>query len=108
MIPRDISFKSTQSMLKPTNLTLIKDTNLNETIGLIIEFNATYKINNKNYYKIQIESIVLDINRNSRVTQPKIKFDKTIIYPRQIQTLNIHVIYPIYTHYDPVSEILKI
>jgi hypothetical protein len=104
LTPRDISLKSTETILKPTNLTLVNDTNLNDTIGLIIEFNATYKISNKNYYKIQIGNIVLDINRNSKVTQPKIKFDKIIVYPRQNYSIDVHVIYPIYIHSDPVSK----
>lgn len=103
--PRSIDIKSIYQNVKPYNITYIRDTN-STTVGLIIDFNEKYSITNKNFYSVHMKNVTLQLNRNSRVTLPKLSYRKNVeIGARQNQTINVKVKYILYTLNDPYVQL---
>ena len=106
LAPREITLQNNLVTLKPTNITYINDIVTNNTIGLIINFNTQYEVHNKNFFQVSLQSLLLDINRNSHSTQPKLTYQKeTKIAPRSIGSVRIGITYAIYSNYDPYANL---
>lgn len=105
LAPRSISIKNGLTNLKPDNLSIIYDHN-STIIGMILYFDEIYTVENNNFYSIKLNTLSLQLNRNSHLIMPMISYknDETI-GPRVTKQVEVKVKYIMYTLNDPYASL---
>lgn len=107
LAPRSVIITNNLTYLRPYNISFISDNSDTDTIiGMILYFDEVYTIENKNYYQIKIQDLLLQLNRNSHVVLPQIEYEKNaVIVGRSTHQYVVKVKYIFYTLNDPYASL---
>lgn len=103
-VPRTIHIKNEILNVEPYNITFINEFNSTKIIGIEIDFDEQYVIQNDNFYPIEMNNLTLELTRISHVTTPDLDYERNVaIAPRKSKIIDVRVKYVMYIQNDPYT-----
>ena len=105
--PRSIKITNSSTHIKPYNITYIQAHNgTSAIIGIILDFEESFSIENPNFYTVYMRNVSLQLNRNSRILLPKLSYTKGLpIERRGNDTFQLKVKYTLSILNDPYVQL---